>query len=237
MDLREVSGNENRHPWELSRGRCMIKEIRKIGHVERVLDIGCGDGYFDRLLVQNDPRIKDLQGYDLFLENPSSEGVCRWTNDFSEVPDNSFDLILMMDVLEHVEDDRRFFRQICSKLKPHGQILITVPAFMKLYSLHDQELKHFRRYDRKMLRNVVESAECTILSESYFYVTLILLRLLTKNRTENLGMWKHGRKHFITRFTEAVLNTDYDVLRCLSKSRIIIGGLSLFMIVRKNSNG
>ncbi len=236
MDLTEVTDNTNRHPWELSRERCMLREIRRLDRVERVLDVGCGDGYFDRQLVSHDERVKSLVGYDLYLQEPASEGVCSWTNDFAEVPDGAFDLILMMDVLEHVEKDDVFFRQVCRKLGPGGRILITVPAFMKLYSRHDEVLKHFRRYDRKMLTSVVSAADCVILDVSYFYASLVPLRLLTRNREETLGTWKYGRRHFATALVERALNADYDALRLLSKAHIFPGGLSLLMIVRKREN-
>ncbi len=237
MDLREVSGNSNKHPWELSRARCILKEITRIEGVERVLDVGCGDGFFDRVLLHGDARVRSVLGYDVNLEKPYSEGACSWTNDIGGIPDGSFDLILMMDVLEHVEDDASFLRQIGEKLKPGGTILITVPAFMKLFSLHDTELKHFRRYNRKTLQKTVADAGFVKQSESYFYLSLILLRILTKNKTQNLGTWKYGGKSLATRSVRLVLNMDYDVLRFLSRLRIFVGGLSLLMIVKKREYG
>ena len=106
-----------------------------------------------------------------------------------------------------------------------------------MYSLHDKELKHYRRYDRKMLRSVVSSDDCFVIDESYFYLSLIPLRILTRNKTENLGIWKYGRNHFATILVERILNFDYDMLRFLSKMNVYIGGLSLLMLVRKNRNG
>ena len=52
MDLIEVSNNQNRHPWELSRTQCIIKELKALGVHGKILDIGCGDGYFDREMVK-----------------------------------------------------------------------------------------------------------------------------------------------------------------------------------------
>ncbi len=236
MDLRERSDNVNRHPWELSRTRCMLKEIRALKRVEKVLDIGCGDGYFDRVLIQEDSRVVSLMGVDLYLETPCAEGNCIWTNRLEDAPDASFDLILMMDVLEHIEDDAEFLRLVCRKLKPDGNVLITVPAFQRLFSLHDEELRHFRRYNRITLRNTVEQAGCRVLSESYFYFSLILLRILTRNKTENLGNWRYKRGHFATEAIRYILNVDYDTLRLLSRVHLYLGGLSLFMLVRKDKN-
>ena len=91
----------------------------------------------------------------------------------------------MMDVLEHIEDDRGYLRDILRLLKKDGTVFITVPAFMSLYSLHDEELKHFRRYNHKQLKEVTVSAGLKEKKWSYFYFCLIPLRLLTKNKTEN----------------------------------------------------
>lgn len=234
MDLIEVSEkNKNRHPWELSRAECIIKEIGKAGIRRSVLDIGCGDGYFDRRLLSEFPQIESLYGVDIFLERPYEEDRGHWINSLDSLPDKKFDLILMMDVLEHIQDDKAYMCEIEKLLDDNGIIVLTVPAFMKLYSLHDKELKHFRRYDRHMLENTLKGSSLKIINKSYFYLSLVFMRLLTINKTENLSMWSSGEKSFKTRFVKAVLNIDYSILRFLSRFNIYIGGLSLLAVIEK----
>lgn len=236
MDLIEVSStNTNRHPWELSRTECIFKEIRKLKKIEKVLDIGCGDCYFDNRLLNEFSEIKELYGVDIFLENSFSDGKGHWVNDLDKVPDEKFDLILMMDVLEHIEDDKGYMKIIKKYLTDDGVIIFTVPAFMKLYSLHDKELKHYRRYDLKMLKNTLADTGLVICDKSYFYFSLIILRLLTFNKTQNLSMWDSNENSVKTKFVKGVLNIDYNVLRFLSKIRLYIPGLSLFAEIKHNS--
>lgn len=235
MDLIEVSENTNRHPWELSRKDCIFKEIKKIKNINNVLDIGCGDGYFDKELLKAQPRIKELYGVDIFLEESYSDGKGNWTNSLENLPNKKFDLILMMDVLEHIENDNDYMKNIQNRLSDDGVILLTVPAFMKLYSLHDEELKHFRRYNMKMLKEALKSTDLKIHNKSYFYLSLIILRLITMNKTQNLSMWNDSEKSFKTKFVRGVLNIDYAVLRAFSKLHIYIGGLSLLAVIKKDN--
>lgn len=234
MDLIEVSDNQNRHPWELSRTECILKEIKKLPYAAKVLDIGCGDGYFDRRLIEHDKRVEELYGVDVFLEEPYSDGKGVWLNKLEDLPaEKKFDIILMMDVLEHIENDKEYMDNIKNYLSDKGVIVFTVPAFMKLYSLHDRELKHFRRYNVKMLEDVLKETGLKIVSRSYFYLSLIILRLLTWNKTQNLSMWSADEKSLKTRFVKGVLNIDYAVLRFFSKINLLIPGLSLFALIKK----
>lgn len=232
MDLIEVSeSNVNRHPWELSRTECIFKEIKKLGKRTRVLDIGCGDCYFDKRLLESFPDIDALYGVDIFMEQSHSEGKAHWINTLEDLPEEKFDLILMMDVLEHIEDDKGYMKNIKNYLSDEGVIVFTVPAFMKLYSLHDEELKHFRRYNSKMLYTTLENTGLKIQNRSYFYFSLIILRLLTWKKTQNLSMWNSDERSIKTRFVKGVLNLDYSFLRFFSKLRIYIPGLSLLAII------
>ncbi len=234
MDLTEVSDIKGRHPWEISRAECIIKEIQKLGLRKSVLDIGCGDGYFDKRLLEKFPKIDSLYGLDIYLENPYDEGKGHYVNSLESLPDRKFDLILMMDVLEHIKDDKAYIQTVKELLDDNGVIVLTVPAFMKLYSLHDRELKHFRRYDRHMLKKAFEGSGLKIKNMSYFYLSLVFMRLLTMNKTENLSMWNSSEKSFKTVFVKTVLNIDYAVLRFFSRFHIYIGGLSLLAIIEKD---
>jgi SAM-dependent methyltransferase len=74
------------------------------------------------------------------------------------VPDGTYDMVAILDVLEHVEADREALASIARKLKPGGRILITVPAHPWMWSAHDEVNHHKRRYTRKTLRRVVSEA-------------------------------------------------------------------------------
>ena len=62
------------------------------------------------------------------------------------------DVVLMLDVLEHIERSREALREVVARMRPGAHLIITVPADMRLWSPHDEHFGHFRRYDVEMLR-------------------------------------------------------------------------------------
>ena len=232
MDLSEVSENHNRHPWELSRTACILRQLKRLGIHGNVLDIGCGDSYFDRRLLAENPGLT-VYGVDIYLKNEIHEGNLHAVSSLDLLPDMKFDFILMMDVLEHIEDDRGYLKEVTRKyLNGGGYIVITVPAFNSLYSLHDEELRHFRRYNHRELKAVITESGLRETRWTYFYLSLILGRLLTKNKTENLSKWTRPAADFITRFVEWVLNTDFAVCSALSRIAVHVPGLSLLSVCK-----
>lgn len=233
MDLIEVSQNENRHPWELSRTKCIINELFSLGINGNVLDIGCGDSYFDRKLIEKRKNLK-VYGVDINLKTEIQEERLKALNSLDKLPSIKFDYILMMDVIEHIENDSVYLQNLVDKyLSDEGFVLITVPAFMSLYSLHDKELKHFRRYNHKELKKVITSAGLREKKWSYFYFSLILPRIIFKNKTQNLGLWDKKEDSFTTKFVTFVLNTDFKICSLLSKFGIHLPGLSLMSVCQK----
>ena len=231
MDLIEVSENQNRHPWELSRTSRILKVLKKFHIKGRVLDIGCGDSYFDRRLAGEFKNIQ-VYGVDIYLKKEIHEERVHAVNSLEHLPDCKFDCIIMMDVLEHIKNDKKYLTGILSYLKPDGKVIITVPAFMKLYSLHDRELRHYRRYDHGSLYRVIKKSGLTEIKWSYFYLSLIIGRLMTLNSTQNLSGWNHPEKSLKTKIVKTVLNIDFDVLYFLSRFKIHLPGLSLLSICR-----
>jgi SAM-dependent methyltransferase len=66
------------------------------------------------------------------------------------------DVIVTHDVLEHIEDDRAAVEDLRRLVKDDGTVILSVPALPSLFGYHDEQLGHFRRYTRTMLRNVVD---------------------------------------------------------------------------------
>ena len=82
--------------------------------------------------------------------------------------DNFFDYIFALDVLEHVENDRAALKTLKKKLKPNGKLIITVPAFMSMWSHNDEVAHHFRRYEQAELLEKVKESGLKILNYSFF---------------------------------------------------------------------
>ena len=92
----------------------------------------------------------------------------------ANVPFNTkYDLICMFDVLEHVEDAAGALARLASMLEPGGKIVVSVPAYMWLWSDHDVVLHHFRRYSRPRLRADLTAAGLRVQKLSYFNTALV----------------------------------------------------------------
>ncbi len=128
---------------------------------KRVLDFGCGLGGFLEGLGE--------LGEKVFPADISVESLAHCTDrgypggvvsDGYALPyeDESFDLVCMFDAIEHIEDAERVLREIKRVLRPGGLALASVPAYQFLFANNDRIAQHYRRYNRKLLRETFEQA-------------------------------------------------------------------------------
>ncbi len=96
------------------------------------------------------------------------------------VDESDADLVLMMDVLEHVEDDVGLVCEYADKVAYGTRFIVTVPAFMWLWSGHDIFLAHFRRYTLAGIEDVLRAAGLTVDRGCYFYASLLPLVALAR---------------------------------------------------------
>ncbi len=159
MEMSAYKGDaaaEDRHWWFTGRRRIVAGFMRRLKLPEkaRLLELGCGSGGNLATLA----KFGDLVGvepHDGARNRAIARGVCRVLA--GRLPDQvplapeSFDAVVMLDVLEHVADDAAALATACRLLTPGGRLLLTVPAFPFLWSRHDELLHHFRRYRRRPL--------------------------------------------------------------------------------------
>ncbi len=248
MDLRETYPNGMRHPWETSRltmiRRILKKHLPKNTAQLKVLDVGCGDGWLARHMLSY-PGIQAVHGLDIFLPDkdvhPVGQGSLAFVNKQDQLS-NDYGLILLLDVLEHMEHDTASLKDIADlQALPGAIFLITVPAYNALYTSHDTFLRHFRRYNRKMLHSTVKQAGLDILDEGAMFSSLIIPCALfclkeklfppRKDIILTSSPWPHGL--FLTKTIETFLNLDNNLLFLLNRFNMPTAGLTRWAVARK----
>jgi len=160
----EAAGDS--HPIDLASRNDAIAQIKKFapqpGAV--IMEIGCSSGFFIRDLVKNFPQTvvvgADVVKEPLFRLAEALPGVPLIRFDLLQcpLPDQSVDVLVMLNVLEHIEDDVHALRKVFNLLKPGGILVVEVPAGPALYDSYDAELHHFRRYSATDLSQKLTAA-------------------------------------------------------------------------------
>ncbi len=163
-----------------------------------VLEIGCSSGYMLQKLHHSLPEAI-LMGADVvykpLLELAKRLPIPLLRFDILQcpLPDNCINAIILLNVLEHIEDDATTLKQIYRILKPNGVLILEVPAGPHLYDAHDRVCKHFRRYKLSKLCQLITQQGFTLTSASHlgafiyppFFITKLWnKRLLNKSDAE-----------------------------------------------------
>jgi 2-polyprenyl-3-methyl-5-hydroxy-6-metoxy-1,4-benzoquinol methylase len=162
-----------KHWWWRARTELIVDLLHRIqpkSGWKNILDIGCGDGLFFPQLS----KFAEVEGVEPSAElvhpnNPyrTSIRICPFDARFN--PGKKYSLILMLDVLEHLEDAVGSLRHALELLQPEGTFIATVPAFMALWTSHDDLNYHYIRYTKTTFRKVAKQAGLHIQQERYLY--------------------------------------------------------------------
>ncbi len=173
-----------RHWWWRVRERILLDRISGLlgerkPHA-RILDIGCGAGlFFDALEpfghvegIEADPAVVEQSG--------------RWRHRIHDgeletfSADQKFDLILALDVVEHVRSPETLLRHAAMFLAPDGRMLITTPAFDWLWTSHDRLNQHVKRYTAGEMRTLVRKGGLEPIQSRYLFQSLVVPKLLVR---------------------------------------------------------
>ena len=229
---------DEHHWWYRGRRLIIDTELRRLPLPvpATVLDAGCGSG---RTLLQL-AGLGSVSGIEL---NPEAAGLARERGEFDvrvgrleELPweTGSFDLITCLDVIEHTPDDRVTLRELRRVARPGGWLLVTVPAYQTLWSLHDEANHHYRRYNRKTLAAAADEAGWDLVRMSSFNSLLLapaaVVRLAQRRR---LGDDYTPELKVGPPWLNAVLERPLQMeARWLSRGRTLPAGLSLLAVLR-----
>lgn len=191
---------EDHHWWFVGRRRIVRAVIARYAPLPpgaAILDAGCGTGGNLSMLaplgtvVGLEPDATALE----LARGRSEAGEIRIGSLPGDLPFDSetFDLVVLLDVLEHVEEDRASLRSLAGVLKPGGHLVMTVPAFPFLWSGHDETHQHRRRYRRRGLVEKLTGAGLQLRCVSYFnsllFPPIAALRLLKRDGKPGDDLW------------------------------------------------
>jgi SAM-dependent methyltransferase len=208
----------------------------------RVLDAGCGSGRTLEELID----YGSVSGVELnsdAAELARARGLgdilvgrleeLTWAQD-------TFDLITCLDVVEHTPDDRLTLAELRRVCKPGGFMLVTVPAYQALWSLHDEANHHYRRYSRRSLRTAAVGAGWVVTRMSAFNSVLLAPAAVVRVAQRRIG--PHQSYTNDLDLGPAWLNDVLELpLRLeaswLARGRTLPVGLSLMAVLRKPHRG
>ncbi len=151
-------------------------------------------------------------------------------------PTAPYDLVLALDVLEHLDDDEAFLADTVVPLLG-GTLVVSVPAIPRLFSDHDRMLEHRRRYRRRdlleMLGRHVDIRESGTLFTSLLIprtVTVAAERIGLESKPTGVGAWSRGPR--TTNLIVSALDADAAAGRSLARRGIVLPGLSVWAVCR-----
>jgi len=230
---------ENDHWWFAARQRILLQYIDSrisTSPETRILDVGCGTG----AILEKFSKRFSTYGTD---SSQQAIDFCRQrglTNLFrgslaSYPKSQPFDIITMLDVVEHVDDDGALLRDAHALLKPGGHLLIAVPAFPSLWSAHDVVLHHKRRYTKRALQLIVESVGFEIEHLTFFNTLLFPVAVGKRWLAHLTGATNANDLEIPNRAINRLLKTVFELETDLVSKATLPFGLSLLCLAKKSA--
>jgi len=247
-----------RHPWETARAAFFAGLLAQHLPKDRpsaVLDVGAGDGYLASVMLAALPSGSSVTCLDSGYGDEVLAQLARTAPPgvtFTRArPERVFDAVTLLDVIEHVIDDHGFVRAITEQsLRPGGTALFSVPAYPLLFTQHDIDLGHYRRYTRATFAALHASAPVDVAEMGGLFSSLLaprgaqkLLELargvrsrpapagLAEHIATDVGGWSGGPA--VTRMIQSVLALDAAVGERLARAGVVAPGLSLWSVSRR----
>ena len=236
--------------WFKFRNRVIEAGIKRTLSENFIADCGGGNGFVASYLESCGYETILFEPGEAGIRNAKSRGLRNLVNaplDRNTVLPASLPAVGLFDVLEHIEFEGKFLRDLRYALKPGGMLYVTVPAHQFLWSAGDQR-HHFRRYNIKGLRKVIVDNGFEVVFDTYFFrmlsLPIFVFRSLpyrifvfkknTPKQREGVSIKKSNRSHLVVPgFVEKIVHFCFDrEVRKLRKGRMCHGS-SIFLAARK----
>jgi SAM-dependent methyltransferase len=237
MDLKEtdiLDDDIGKHWYYRSKAKAMSRMISPMSP-DVVLDVGAGSGFFSKYLLQRSAA-KEAWCVDTSYEDDTEEMESGKPIFFRRSIDSvDADLVLLMDVLEHVDDDVGLLREYVERVPSGSRFLISVPAFQFMWSGHDVFLEHKRRYRLQQVERVARASGLTVERCVYYFGGVFPIAAVTRLVGNALQGGKHiaksqlSRHHPLTNGALAALSSAE--LPLLKANRL--AGLTVFCLAEK----
>ncbi len=190
-EYRKLVKMQDEHWWFLGRKKIIKKILDSIGvYNVRILDIGGGMGGNVNILKNyGEVTVIDKETVAIEqLKNIKSINILEgyFPDDFKNI-ELDYKLVTMFDVLEHLRDDKYVLKFLYRKLPTQSTLVITVPAYQFMFSKHDENCHHYRRYTLSKLKECLEGSGFELIYVSYFNSLLFPLALISRFVTKIRG--------------------------------------------------
>jgi len=228
---KEYAHAEKTNAWFIKRKELVYSLLKNQPKSAKILEIGCGSGYILDYLKKK--RYQNVEGVDA-----SKTWLKFYTNikKGTKIPNKkgAYDIILLLDVIEHVKEEKVLLRKIYRILKKDGVLLISAPAYMFMWSHHDVLNKHYRRYTQTRLNKPLTENGFDIIKSTYWNAKMLpaiylikIIQKIKKSKASNMEVMPDWT------------NNIYKVILGLENFFIDMGvklpfGLSIFTLARKH---
>ena len=164
--------------WCIARRETICDLVRDLNRDVRILDVGCSGGPQMKSFIEMG--YTNIYGLDIseraidLCNKRGLNNVFVMDAEKTDFKDDEFDLLVVSDVLEHLENDELALSEWHRILKPGGKLIVFVPAFQFLWSPHDETNFHYRRYSKTSLINRFKEADFEIIRGSYWNFSLFV---------------------------------------------------------------
>lgn len=230
---------EQSYWWFVARNQIVRQFIKKFYKAELdscILDIGCGPGAFSKLISHDYP-VVGIDTSELAVEYARKRGLENiFLTDLKSFDTSKLNIggAMMLDVVEHIEDDAGVLKELYSKLPSDAWFFATVPAYQWLWSVHDNYHMHYRRYTKNQFIRLLKNAGFEIHFSSYFN-SLLMPFAVAKRYFDKITGKKQNNSPIdeVPGFINSIFKNIFLLEKQLLKFMKFPCGVSILVVARK----